>query len=499
MSDDEAKPCSTSDVESPTGGLGDPTMMLDGSQETPGSPGDESRRTGVPFRSPLSSPTEAPLSGRSKPELPPGVSRRNFLNDFPKGMGLGPEADIWTTYMKFATEYDKEMLDTYNGGMENLLVFAALFSAIVTAFLMMSLQLLLPDTGRQSVEALTAVSAQLSALDAAGSSMPPPYDPGTFVIPNKALYINALWIFSLVISLSASVLAMLVKQWLRVYDSDWPSTPREHAHYRQFRYDGLCNWQVPGIASSLPLLLQVSVALFLAGFVVYLWDISPGLRWLLLFLFISGGLGYVGLAVAALIWSDCPYKSPLTSALDLVWCYTSRSIALLFSTSLSKEKRYYFGGKIPFLTDHLFDLRFKPNLKLYIPTVLWKPFIIKRARQWLSNNEDSLDESAICWLSDESFDLSTAKGVVTACFSSPKYESFQEKNRSSIRSAALRCLRPGSVEAETIAWESIKDKLTEVAMARTFAEWEEFPKKTVFCTTHFSSHVPDLIHDAGPN
>ncbi|KZO93091.1 hypothetical protein CALVIDRAFT_519372, partial [Calocera viscosa TUFC12733] len=197
---------------------------------------------------------------RSRSDFTPGVFQRNFLNDFPKGMGLGPDAEIWAKYNDFTTQYDKELLETYNGGMENLLVFAALFSAIVTAFLMESLQLLQRDTAGATLAALTTVSAQLSALGTAASSMPVSYEPGPFVIQTNALYINALWIFSLCISLSASVLAMLVKQWLRVYDTDWPSMPHDRANYRQFRYNGLVKWQIPGIANSLPLLLQVSVA-----------------------------------------------------------------------------------------------------------------------------------------------------------------------------------------------------------------------------------------------
>ncbi|KZT54223.1 hypothetical protein CALCODRAFT_485735 [Calocera cornea HHB12733] len=242
--------------------------------------------------------TQPPLT-RSKSDLGSGISHRNFLNDFPKGMGLGPDAEIWTKYNDFTTQYDKEMLDTYNGGMDNLLIFAALFSAIVTAFLMESLDLLSPDTSGATLDALTTVSAQLSALGTSSSIMPASYQETQFTIPTSALYVNALWIFSLSISLSASVLAMLVKQWLRVYDTDWPSVPHDRANFRQFRYHGLVKWQVPGIANSLPLLLQISVALFLAGFVVYLWGTSPGLQWLLLILFISGGIGYVGLGVAA--------------------------------------------------------------------------------------------------------------------------------------------------------------------------------------------------------
>ncbi|KZT54222.1 hypothetical protein CALCODRAFT_519545 [Calocera cornea HHB12733] len=403
-------------------------------------------------------PTEC---GTYESELPPGMVQRNFTDDFPKGMGMGDDAEIWTKYNEFATKYDKELLETVNGGMENLLVFAALFSAVVTAFLMMSLQLLFVDQAGVMVDAITTVSAQLAALGSASSSMPPKYQSQSFTIPTSALYINALWIISLSISLFSSVLAMLVKQWLRAYTAELPATPHQLANQRQFRYDGLLKWQLRGIAGSLPLMLQVSVALFLTGFVVYLWDISPGLRWLLFSLLLSGGIAYIGLAAAPVFWIDCPYKSPLTQAFDVVLCYSLRGIAGLLSTKSKASEQYYrvFGLKIPYLSRSFFTLKpmkkhdsgkqhnmmqhdseKKHNLakkhgpekkhdsqkeehdsKTWVPERLWVPLMARRARQWVVRHQEDVDERAIVWLSSKSCELATAKSIVTACLSWDRY------------------------------------------------------------------------------
>ncbi|KZO93087.1 hypothetical protein CALVIDRAFT_486433, partial [Calocera viscosa TUFC12733] len=242
-----------------------------------------------------------PLSEHNKTGGSDGPHRRDFVNDLPSGTGKGSDAPIWPLYNQKAQELDEELIETYNGAMDNLLIFvalqhavqAALFSAIVTAFLMISLPLLQPDNSQAMVDGITALSLQLAALGTTGMPMPPSFQAdATFSAPINALWVNAFWLLSLMISLSTSVLAMLIKQWLRAYVTDLPSAPRERAHHRQFRLDGVLIWHVPAVASALPILIHVAVGLFLTGLILYLCNISLPLGVVMGTIFGAGSFGY---------------------------------------------------------------------------------------------------------------------------------------------------------------------------------------------------------------
>ncbi|KZT62312.1 hypothetical protein CALCODRAFT_426443, partial [Calocera cornea HHB12733] len=152
---------------------------------------------------------------------------------------------------------------------------SALFSAVLTAFLVLSLPQLSPDPTQQTLDALIVLSGQVGALTSLGSAAPPPYQPVTSSVPEaSSVWINVLWLISLTISLFTSVLAMLAKQWLRIFTSKLPTIPVEQARQRHARYMGLLAWNVPAIVESLPVLLHVAVMVFLVGFLMFLWSLS---------------------------------------------------------------------------------------------------------------------------------------------------------------------------------------------------------------------------------
>ncbi|KII89393.1 hypothetical protein PLICRDRAFT_71839, partial [Plicaturopsis crispa FD-325 SS-3] len=95
--------------------------------------------------------------------------------------------------------------------------------------------------------------------------------------------VNILWFSSLACSLGAAMAAMVVKQWLQFYTFSLSSgTPHDYAHRRQYRYNALVTWHVPGIVSALPLLIHLSVALFLVGLVLQLWQINKPVAYVVL-------------------------------------------------------------------------------------------------------------------------------------------------------------------------------------------------------------------------
>ncbi|EJD42776.1 hypothetical protein AURDEDRAFT_22982, partial [Auricularia subglabra TFB-10046 SS5] len=130
---------------------------------------------------------------------------------------------------------------------DTLLVFAGLFSAVVTAFTVESYQWLHDDSGDASVQLL----AQIASLLNDNTTVPLP---STSVVPDaSATRINAYWFLSLTLSLSAALIGILAKQWIREYDRDAGRTHPESIGVRHMKFKGLEAWNVPRTVSSVPI------------------------------------------------------------------------------------------------------------------------------------------------------------------------------------------------------------------------------------------------------
>lgn len=117
---------------------------------------------------------------------------------------------------------------------------------------------------------------------------------------------------SLTLSLITALVAVLVKQWLYQYVavvSD--SSPRDRARIRHMRYAGLQKWQVPMIIDLLPFLLHVSLALFFAGLVIFLFSLGMKVAWLVSLISAATYIAYIIALILPLIHPYCPYKVPL--------------------------------------------------------------------------------------------------------------------------------------------------------------------------------------------
>ncbi|KZP05746.1 hypothetical protein FIBSPDRAFT_765476, partial [Athelia psychrophila] len=54
---------------------------------------------------------------------------------------------MWSLYSVHAEKVDKERMESWKGDMDGILIFAGLFSAVVTAFIIESYQNLQQDSG----------------------------------------------------------------------------------------------------------------------------------------------------------------------------------------------------------------------------------------------------------------------------------------------------------------------------------------------------------------
>ncbi|KAI3609999.1 hypothetical protein WG66_007296 [Moniliophthora roreri] len=231
----------------------------------------------------------------------------------------------WEKLMAEVEKYDEGMVKNWKEDIDTLLVFAGLFSAVVTAFLIEAYQWLSEDPADTTVALLTHISMQLNVPQTI------PLERSKFEPDASSIRINCWWFLSLVFSLTSALFGLLCKQWLREQQRDPPTaTPAEALALRQMRRDSFEKWGVSSFLSVLPILLEVALLFFFVGILDLLWAKHPiPFAFCLVSVALSTGLYFVTtfLPVLALFlrlrrstlhYSSftpsyhfiCPYKSP---------------------------------------------------------------------------------------------------------------------------------------------------------------------------------------------
>ncbi|KAJ7801632.1 hypothetical protein B0H14DRAFT_2386224, partial [Mycena olivaceomarginata] len=98
---------------------------------------------------------------------------------------------LWAVYVAEAERYDKGLVESWKSDMEGMLIFAGLFSASLTAFLIESYRSLTPDPGDVTVALLQQISHQLAA-SANGTRYDIPTPPA-FTPTTTSIVCNVLW------------------------------------------------------------------------------------------------------------------------------------------------------------------------------------------------------------------------------------------------------------------------------------------------------------------
>ncbi|KAI0640224.1 hypothetical protein C8Q77DRAFT_1018419, partial [Trametes polyzona] len=165
----------------------------------------------------------------------------------------------WSRSAELVKTHNDELVKRWKEEMDTLLVYAGLFSAVLTAFNVQSYQLLQPAPTDPTLAVLQRISTQLTSFSANGAfvnSTQPALAPDEvnppFSAPGSAVWINTLWFSSLVCSLASASVALMVKQWLHELSVGLSGTSRESARVRQYRVNSLRRWQVGGIVIVIP-------------------------------------------------------------------------------------------------------------------------------------------------------------------------------------------------------------------------------------------------------
>ncbi|KAF9060626.1 ankyrin repeat-containing domain protein [Rhodocollybia butyracea] len=257
----------------------------------------------------------------------------NYEEKYPPdtlGEEITENARVWKVYLDEAEQQDDEMLKGFTDTITSLLVFAALFSAVVTAF---------PDYSEISAALLME---QVQLLRAAGNTTAiqniPALSRGTNSTRSTAtdIWVNGLFLASLSLSLATALLSVLVQQWLQAYTSLPTGNAQERALIRQFRFTGFKKWKVPEIIGTLPLILHASLALFFVGLSLYISQIHQQLSWIVVVITILVFVIYVGSIFLPPIWIGCPYRIPLLFTLASYLLHSWMITKWAFAQSLHK-------------------------------------------------------------------------------------------------------------------------------------------------------------------
>ncbi|TFK86569.1 hypothetical protein K466DRAFT_443009, partial [Polyporus arcularius HHB13444] len=219
---------------------------------------------------------------------------------------------VWAEAADAVEMYHDDLLRRWKEEMDTLLVYAGLFSAVLTAFNVQSYQLLQPGSTDPMVALLQEISSQLASftvsspfVNSTHAGRSTGYIQPHFHAPTSAVWLNTLWFSSLVFSLASATIALFVKQWL--HEATVQGTSRESARLRQYRLNGLHRWRVGTIVVALPILLQVSSVLYLAGLVILLWTLHTTVAAITSTLVAIVFTSFLTVTILPVLKNDCPY------------------------------------------------------------------------------------------------------------------------------------------------------------------------------------------------
>ncbi|KAJ7797815.1 hypothetical protein B0H13DRAFT_1933981 [Mycena leptocephala] len=201
----------------------------------------------------------------------------------PQAATTDKKTAFWTSYMKLADEHDKEFQQKYSTDLDTALIFAGLFSAVSSAFII--------------------------------QIQPQPASP---------LTVNTI-----------AVLSLLSREtWIMYYQAAGSrGTIEERGLERQRKLDGLRKWKFDAVLQMFPVLLQLALLLFTSAISVYLWPIHRSIAAIVIALTVFGFASYIFLLASTIVSPDSPFQTPLASFISQMGSGIWRILKPIFTKS----------------------------------------------------------------------------------------------------------------------------------------------------------------------
>ncbi|KAG9010502.1 hypothetical protein FRB94_010268 [Tulasnella sp. JGI-2019a] len=219
------------------------------------------------------------------------------------------------------------MIGRLNQNLDVLLIFASLFSAVNTAFIVLTLaSLSAPPSYR--TDALTLMIMQVGNSTLTQGGLDPSFSPS-----RSAIRQNCTFFASLCTSIFATAGAVLAKQWLQSYERTGQTGSRQtQALLRTEKWIGAESWRLRPVVETLPTLLLISLALFYVALCDLLWSTSIPVALMVIAFTAIGAVFYGFMAIAATVDAFCPYQTAVSTAIR-EFALESKKFLLLRSDS----------------------------------------------------------------------------------------------------------------------------------------------------------------------
>ncbi|KAF7357093.1 hypothetical protein MSAN_01303400 [Mycena sanguinolenta] len=245
---------------------------------------------------------------RGKTRIADFSESRSDASEFDPRAELGA-SKLFSVYIAEAEEYDKAVVESWRNDMSGMLIFAGLFSTVLTAFIIESYANLSPDPNFQLLQ---HISMQIAA-GVNGSAMPALTSP-QFTANPAALACNILFFLSLGLSLTCALVATLVDQWARNFlqKVELRPSPVIKARVFAYLYAGMQTFKMHDVVEIVPFLLHLALFAFLVGLVAFLVPINVAVAMVdAMVLVVMSGI-YLTATILPLVFLDAPYRTPLT-------------------------------------------------------------------------------------------------------------------------------------------------------------------------------------------
>ncbi|KAI0260353.1 hypothetical protein BC834DRAFT_548556 [Gloeopeniophorella convolvens] len=273
---------------------------------------------------------------------------------------------MWSLYLDEAERHDTRLATRWKEQLDGIFIFSGFSSVAVSVFVLEGLSTLTPS----STDVLLAhLSLQLAASNNATTAAALPL-PGR---RESDIAATLLWSLSLILSLGCAVFSSLAQHSIQDYlrDSHAHASPPTRARIRAYMFAGLTAHRMDQAVGAIPLLLHLSVLLFISGLVTYLFPRSHTTALAVLALGAAGAVVYIIATILPIIRLSSPFRTPLSiilrRALHLVrltsLCITKFFVSLVASEStlalfrlpklINASRERYRGGLLRAYEDEL--------------------------------------------------------------------------------------------------------------------------------------------------
>ncbi|KAF9002326.1 armadillo-type protein [Cyathus striatus] len=207
------------------------------------------------------------------------------------GKQFKPDAKIWELYLKDAEEEAKERAELWKTGLDSLLIFAGLFAGIVSAFVV----------DESNVPQQSSVGGASNLSPSAVS-----------------LWVEGLWLTSLLITLSCAVMGVLAKAWIAKFIPVSSKRGAKDAYDRCILDKRAKRWHLERVIMFIPLLLQIAAFLFTIGLAIRSFDANARIGKLAIVLVSIGVAGYLAITMIPVYYPTSPFQTPLSDLFILI-------------------------------------------------------------------------------------------------------------------------------------------------------------------------------------